>query len=272
MTLSNLHGFPAVFREMAVMVAVTSGILAGAGIVLRPVETPAWEQVRGTLGAVDAGDVEIASGQGVVAGLLGGFRALAADLLWLKANASWENADLPATQTTIRAVTTIDPRPLYFWVNGARMIAFDMPQWRIEQGGGYDVVPESVQMRISEEQAQVALGLLVSASRVHPRNPEIMIEAANIYLSRLGDLDAAAQLYRDAAELPAAPFYAARLHAELLRQLGRLQDALDWLVRVHPVLPADVPEAMPGVVLARIRQLEDELGVPAALRYIPPAK
>lgn len=263
--------FP-IIRERLVVVAVTLVALSGTSLVLRPLETPAWAEVRSHGAGVDATGIQGAVGQGVVAGLLGGFRALAADSLWLKANANWEEMDLPATQTTIRAVTAIDPRPLYFWVNGARMIAYDMPVWRIERAGGIAVVPATVQSRIAEEQARVALGMLADAQRAHPASPTLVIEVANIHLRRLGDTATATRLYREAAELPDAPFYAARIHAELLRQLGRRQEALEWLVRVHPTLPRDVPEAMPGIVLARIRELEEELGVPAGSRYRRPAR
>ncbi|HEY5550838.1 MAG TPA: hypothetical protein VIK52_03055 [Opitutaceae bacterium] len=259
-------------RDRLVTVAVTLVVLTATGFVLRPLEATAWAEVRARGAGIDAAGLEGAVGQGVVAGLLGGFRALAADFLWLKANSNWEEMDLPATQTTIRAVTAIDPRQLYFWVNGARMIAYDMPVWRIERAGGPDAVPASVQARIDEEQARVALGLLADAQRFHADNPTLVIEVANIHLRRLGDVATAAQLYREAAELPGAPFYAARIHAELLRNLGRRHEALEWLVGVHPTLPRDVPEAMSGIVLARIHELEDELGVSAESRYNPVAR
>ena len=257
---------PAV-RDRLVAVAVSLAVLAAAGLVLRPLESSAWTEIRASGIGADAAGIRGAVGQGVVAGLLGGFRALAADFLWLKANSTWEEMDLPATQSTIRAVTAIDPRPLYFWVNGARMIAYDMPVWRIERAGGPDAVPASVQERINEEQARVALGLLAEADQVHPNDPWLLIEEADIHLRRLGDVSTAARLYREAALLPGAPCYAARIYAELLRQLGRRREALDWLVKLHPTLPGDEPEAMSGIVLARIRELEDELGVPVAERY-----
>lgn len=268
-TAEESDGPLVLLRERLVVAAVTIATLATAGLVLRPLERPAWTELAARGVVVDAAGIQGAVGQGVFAGLLGGFRALAADFLWLKANASWEEMDLPATQTTIRAVTAIDSRPLFFWVNGARMIAYDMPVWRIERAGGLDAVPASVQARIDEEQARVALAMLADAQQVHPGSPTLVIEVANIHLRRLGDTATAARLYREAAERPGAPFYAARIHAELLRNLGRRQEALDWLRSVHPELPRDVPEAMPGVVLARIRELEDELGVSAAARYNP---
>ncbi|HUG10361.1 MAG TPA: hypothetical protein VMM36_05080 [Opitutaceae bacterium] len=257
------------FRERFTIATVTLAALVATNLALRPLEGPAWEEVRARGAGIDAPGIESAVGQGVVAGLLGGFRALAADFLWMKVNSDWEDMNLPATETAIRAVTAIDPRPLYFWINGARMIAYDMPNWRIERGGGFDVVPLSVRTRVDEEQARIALDMLADARQVHPDNPALVIEVANIYLRRLHDTTTAAELYRQAAELPGAPFYAARIHAELLRNLGRREEAHQWLLRLHPTLPRDVPEAMPEVVLARIREIEDELGLPVESRYQP---
>lgn len=251
-------------------VAVVVVALSATSLALRPLERAAWRSFTAGNPLVDSRSISGAVGHGVVAGLLGGFRALAADMLWLKANASWEDNDLPATQTMIRAVTSIDPRPLYFWINGARMIAYDMPNWRIDSAGGYDAVPQSVRQRIDEEQARVALGLLGDALEAHPGNPLLNVEIANIHLRRLGSVSTAAEFYRIAAEAPGAPFYPARIYAELLRRLDRGREAHAWLVRLHPTLPADVPEAMSGIVFARIRELEEELSIPEHHRYTPP--
>jgi hypothetical protein len=256
-------------RERFAIAVVTLAALAATSLALRPLEGPAWDEVRARGMGIDAPGIESAVGQGVVAGLLGGFRALGAEFLWLKVNSEWEEKNLPATETAIRAVTAIDSRPVYFWINGARMIAYDMPNWRIERGGGFDVVPLTVRTRVDEEQARIALEMLADARQVHPESAELVIEVANIYLRRLHDITTAAQLYRQAAELPGAPFYAARIHAELLRNLGRRQEAHVWLVHLHQTLPRDVPEAMPEVVLARIREIEDELGMPVESRYQP---
>jgi tetratricopeptide (TPR) repeat protein len=185
----------------------------------------------------------------------------------------WEDSDLPATQTFIKLVTAIDPRPLYFWQNGSRMIAYDMPNWRIIAAGGYNEVPPAEQRRIDEEQSAVALKYLNEAFGYHPNSPLLYVEIANVYLNRLKDIASAAEAYRQAALLPGAPYYAARIHAELLRKLGRKTEAYAWLKQLYPTLPkkADpakgitefqVQSAMASVVLERIRELEGELNVP----------
>ncbi len=255
-------------------------VLAVTGAVIRPFEEPAWSYVRAQQPALKLDTLQGALGQGVTVGLLGGFRAIAADLFWIKTNTVWEDNDLPATQTFIKLVTAIDPRPLYFWQNGSRMIAYDMPNWRIVAEGGYDAVPQSRQRRIDEEQSAVALRYLEEAFGHHPDAPILHIEVANVYLNRLKDTAAAAEAYKRAAQQPKAPYYAARIYAELLRRLDRKQEAYEWLKELYPTLPkvADptkgisafqVETAMVPVVLERIRELEAELSIPEDQAFKP---
>ncbi len=248
-------------------------VLAITGAVLRPVEESSWQYVRSKQPALKLDSLQGALGQGVTVGLLGGFRAIVADFFWIKTNSVWEDNNLPSTQTYIKLVTAIDPRPLYFWQNGARMIAYDMPNWRITEEGGYDKVPQARQRKIDEEQSGVALRYLNEAFGHHPESALLHIEIANVHLNRLKDNVAAAESYRRASEQPNAPFYAARIHAELLRRMGRNEEAYDWLKKLYPTLPKtvdaargisefQVESAMAPVVLARIRELEKELNIP----------
>jgi hypothetical protein len=204
-------------------VAVVIGGLAVAGSVLRVVEAPAWRELRAREPAWQLAPLEGALGQGVTVGLLGGFRALLADLLWIRAHVSWEKRDLPPTQTLLKVVTAVDPRPLYFWLNGSRIIGYDMPNWRIVAEGGYDAVPAARQRAIDAEQARVALEMLETARRFHPGRAALDIEIANVHLNRLKDNVTAAGYYRMAAGRADTPYYAARIYAELLRREGRVR-------------------------------------------------
>ena len=248
---------------------VALGLFA-AGVALRPLEAPAWESIRAGQPALRLESLKDALGQGVTVGLLGGFRAIVADLFWIRTNTIWEDNDLPGTQTSIKLVTAIDPRPLYFWLNGSRMIAYDMPNWRIDKAGGYDAVPDAVKRRFDEEQSSVAIKYLENALEFHPGEPLLILEIANVHLNRLKDNETAAKLYLEASRYPDAPFYAARIHAELLRKIGRNAEAYAFLKQLHPTLPTDDIGAMADVVLGRIRELEDEMGLPEAQRFQPP--
>lgn len=243
--------------------------LAAAGLALRPLEAPAWEAQQRLQPALRWKSVEGAMGQGVSLGLLGGFRSLVADLLWLRANACWEHCDADGTRAALALVAAVDPRPVDFWLNGARMIGYDMPVWRIDALGGEAAVPAGVRRRVGEEQARAAITHLERAFVHHPDHPLLQIEIANLELQRLEDVASAADWYRRAALQPTAPFYAARVHAELLRRLGREREAHAWLVALHPKLPLQNPYAMADTVLARIRELEESLALAPAARYQP---
>src|SRR5664280_1778489 len=172
------------------------------------------------------------------------------------------------TETLIRLVTIVDDRPTHFWINGARIIAYDIAEWRLSSPGSARM-PAEVRRRIVEEQAGAGLRFLAAAGDCHPDCAAIWVEMGNIQLYRRRDLVLAAECYRRAAELPDAPYYAARIYAELLRRLGRDQDAYAWLCRLHPILPVTDQAAMSELVLRRIRALERRLKVPVQEQYMP---
>ncbi len=194
----------------------------------------------------------VLAGSGGTLAVLGGMRAVLAGGFWLKTNLAWERRDAAATAALLQLTVAADERPLTFWLNGARMIAYDLPEW------GSKDAPAAVQRRETEEQAKAALAFLEQGLRAHGPAAELYIEMANIRLRALGDREGAARLFRQAAEQPGAPYYAARIHAELLRELGRPAEALAWLTQILPGLPADDPAAQRAVVLERIKGLEQE--------------
>jgi hypothetical protein len=240
-----------------------------AGLLARRVEEPAWQIVKARQPALRLESLGDALGQGVTVGLLGGFRAIVADLFWIRTNVVWEDNDIPKTQTLIKLVTAIDPRPLYFWQNGARMIAYDMPNWRIEAAGGYDAVPPTVQRRFDEEQSALGIKLIEDGRKFHRDDPMLILEIGNIHLNRLKDVETAARYYRLAAEQPNAPHYAARIYGELLRRLNRPREAYDWLREIYVKLPPGDSFAQAETVLGRIRELEIELSIPTAQKFQP---
>lgn len=196
------------------------------------------------------------AGHGVVLATLGGWRTLTADFVWLKANLAWESESLAATRAWLDLTVAIDERPDYFWLNSARIIAYDMPVWRLR---ARPEAPAAVAAAIREEQAQRALDFLARSLAVRGPNAAIYSEMGAIHWRVRRDLAAAAESYRLAAELPGAPFYAGRLHAELLVTLGRVPEARDWLRAWLPRLPEDNPDARREVVATRLAELEREL-------------
>ncbi|WPJ95317.1 hypothetical protein SH580_18000 [Coraliomargarita algicola] len=243
-------------------------ILLLLGVLTRPIEAPAWKVVKAGQPEMNLEAIEGALGQGLVVGVLGGFRAILADFLWIRTNTIWERRDRVKLDAMVRLVTTLDPRPEFFWINGSRMIAYDVPNWRIREEGGYDAVPEVRQQTIDYEQAQQAFELLDEALEFHPDRAKLYLEKGQIYLNRLKDDANAAEWFLTASKQADAPYYAARIYAELLRKQGKNTEAYAYLKELHRELP-NVPYAQKGIILERIRELEDALKVPFWERFQP---
>ena len=197
--------------------------------------------------------------------LLGGLRTLGANVAWLRMHTAWTERDAPATLGWLRMAMTMNPQSLYFLVNGARILAYDIPVWKLS---GLSA-PEGVVAHVHREHAALALKLLEEGAAWHADNPHWWIERGNVALNAAHDLSTAARCYRVAAELPGAPFYAARIHTDILLRLGRPAEAHAWLCQVHRSLPGNNPAAQSGRILHWIRELEAQLQVPAAQSYEP---
>ena len=222
-------------------------LLLASGFLMR-----AFEPAAALPAAWRADQLVARAGRGGVLAVLGGLHAAVAGGYWLRANRAWEDRDAAGMESFIFLTVASDERPVYFWLNGARMLAYDVPAWRpVDE-------PLVVRRQAIAEQARRALRLLDQALSWHGADAALYVEMANIHLRQRGDLENAARCYRLAAEQPGAPYYAARIHAELLRGLGRPRAALDWLRYILPGLPPDDPAARRAVVIQRIKELESE--------------
>ena len=268
MSASTCLKHPLFLRVRSVCIVLL--VLVVLGMVTRPIEAPAWQVVKARQPEMNLQAIEGALGQGLIVGVLGGFRAVMADFLWIRTNTIWERRDRVKLDAMVRLVTTLDPRPDFFWINGARMIAYDVPNWRIQEEGGYTDVPESRQQALDREQAEQAFVMLERAREFHPEKAKLYLEVGQIYLNRLKDTANAAKWFLLASQQPDAPYFAARIYGELLRRQGKDAEAYDYLKQLHNDLPDD-PYAQKPIILDRIRELEEELKIPVWQRFQPQA-
>lgn len=142
----------------------------------------------------------------------GGYRTFAADCFWLKTNLAWETRDAIKVRRLIDFTVMSDPQSRYFWLNGARILAYDFPAWQCEQEG---LAPLALQSRWRKTGADEALRLLERGQLWHGNSAALHLEMANICLYALGDRHRAAEFYRLASEQADAPDYAARIYERL---------------------------------------------------------
>lgn len=142
----------------------------------------------------------------------GGYRTFAADCFWLKTNLAWETRDPARVRRLIDFTVMADPQAPYFWLNGARILAYDFPAW---QCAGEDKAPLALRARWRMLGADEALRLLERGQHWHGHSAALHLEMANICLYALGDRHRAAECYRVASEQSDAPDYAARIYTRL---------------------------------------------------------
>jgi tetratricopeptide (TPR) repeat protein len=231
---------------VAAVLGVSGCLLNGAIRFVTTRARPAPVNVR-TLSAFDA------------FAALGGFRPLAADLVWISLQGAWERRDSRASESLVRTATRLDPETPFFWRNGARLIAFDVPLWRITEGGGWRQMPVVRQQEIRREQAGRALRLLDEAIANQPHLPALWLERAGIALHGAGDRAAAAACYQRAWELDPSLTFAARLHAQILQRLGRREEARAGLLRLARHLAMGSNPIELQYVQAWLAEIDDEL-------------
>jgi hypothetical protein len=150
--------------------------------------------------------------------VFGGSRELIADALWLESYLAWSAQDLARTDDLIRLTVKVDDRPLAFWIQGARIMAYDMPHWIC--------AAEPLRKEFERERIGSALRFLEQGLRRHPACADLMVEIGNLQLYRRHDLEAAAAWYRQAAATHGAPGYAARVYAGLAERMANANEAV----------------------------------------------
>jgi tetratricopeptide (TPR) repeat protein len=193
------------------------------------------------------------SPMGVLA-FLGGFRPLLADLLWIQTYLAWEKKEMAAVWQHLQWTLQLDPENVFFWIEGARIVAYDFPRWAVDGSPNGARFKDYESDAAQRHYARQALGLLRMAAALHPGQPAFPLEAALLQWHRLGNLEAAAELTKRAATLPGAPLFAARAHGALLLQLGRNEEAQSWFRSLLQVLPKAY-----AVEKSEIQQLLDDL-------------
>ena len=183
--------------------------------------------------------------------LMGSMTPILANIFFLRAYNFWEQKNIPKTKQYLYLSTVMNPHISVFWIEGARIIAYDIPSWTQTQqpDKGID------QIRIQE--AKNALNYLDRGNYFHSKNYLFPLEKAQIYLHRLKNLQGALYFYKKAIQQN-APWYVGRIYAELLEQNSQIEEAHEFLKKWYQTLPDDSMNlrSMKGLIFKRIKELE----------------
>lgn len=197
------------------------GILAAVALATSPLKHAASSNAMRI-------SVKSALGNGVLWGILGGYRSVIADFIWLKAYMGWEKEDLAKSVSNIELATKLDPEVIMFWNLGSSIIAYDTPHWII------DSKPHTpLQKRhVAERQAKLALEFLDRGLEAIPDSRRLRLDKALIYEKVFGDSKSALESYKKASE-GNAPLFIMRDYARRLEAEGELEEALNVLRRAE---------------------------------------
>ena len=204
-------------------------------------------------------------GQGMVIGLLAGFRGVVADFIWNQAHDNWEKKQWFLQYNKMQVVTTLQPQSVLFWDAGAWHMA-----WNIGYAERVDTNNSTVAQGIKRELVwhERARQFLLRGIQNIPNRYELYFKLGWLYDQKFKDPDLAAEQYGIAAQFPDAPGYVVRLHCRKLAESGKLDEAYQCWKQLWFQDHNKVPQLW-NIVKRELCSIENELHIPDGQRVFP---
>lgn len=198
-------------------------------------------------------------GQTGFVAVLGGFRSVVADFLFIDAQLAWERTDWTQLLLRLRQVTTLQPHATLFW---------DMAGWHMAWNASAAALnnksePPAVRARLHQEYLDLGRDFLERGVANNPNSAQLHEALARLYREKFNDHARASEQFAIAARLPDAHAYDERFAAyELSYCDGKEREAYDWLRALYD---RGERERLPTLI-KRLHALEERLNVPPASR------
>ncbi|MBQ2721372.1 MAG: hypothetical protein IJF70_00530 [Opitutales bacterium] len=188
---------------------------------------------------ISSQSIEVAMNKGFLFGMLGGYRSLISDFVWLKEHLDWEKQNLAGCLSAMELATSIDPYMTTFWTQGASIIAYDTPHWMLAK------LPKKARSEkllnaFKRKQAKLAIEFLDKALAMFPTNSELILQKGQIAVAN-DDFKLAETCYEKLSNEPNPTVFARRVYAGILTQNGKFQKAIDVLQSILNETPNDSP-------------------------------
>lgn len=195
---------------------------------------------------------------------LSGFRAVLADLLFIKAHIAWERTEWGRVLFLFRQVTALQPHVPLYWDTAAWHMA-----WNASAAALNDRSQPRQALRVKAQRDYFAIGkdFLERGIKNNPRNPKLYESMAMLYRDKYNDHAHASEFFRKASDCPGAPSYDKRFSAyELSYCEGWEPQAYIQLRRLYD---AGTQERLPTLI-KRLKYLETKLNIPKVQRIPDP--
>lgn len=241
--------------------ALWLGASAIVGWIAEPFARPAREaggdrfvSDRESLASIQSG-----LGQGLSIAALGGYRVIAANFVWISMYGDWQYRRAAPVLEKMSLAVALNPHSEYFWVDGSRIIANDMPVWEVGDNKMGSLFETETGEAVRHAYAERALRFLEDAPAELGASVPLLVEKGSICWRRLGDLERAIGFFAQAVARENVPYYVCRVYAELLYRNGQARDAYEYLASHYADLPDDDLRARKQMVKRRLEELRGEL-------------
>jgi tetratricopeptide (TPR) repeat protein len=199
-------------------------------------------------------------GQSGFIAALGGFRALVANLLWIKGYTEWEKTHWEKMRQIFNTVTTLQPSSLLFWDQSAWHLA-----WNAAKAARYDESIPLESQRIARERYYWEAGedFLERGIRNNPNRYELYEDMAFLQERKFQNYCKAAKYYAKAAEFEEAPGYVPRFVGYMLAKCpGKEREAYQQLKTLYDM---GEDQRLPSLI-RDLKLMEEALDIPADQR------
>ena len=156
-------------------------------------------------------------------GVLSGYGAVLADFVWIASYGDWEMGNAAGCAANMELALALNPNMKSFWSMASAITAYDMPYWIAREKG---VATQSAEFkRIERIQAKRGVAYLKKALLRFPENRALLIQLAELYEKKLGNLNAAIDCYERAVLTDKTMVFPQRALAELYAKNGNMPKA-----------------------------------------------
>jgi hypothetical protein len=195
-------------------------------------------------------------GQSAFIAVLGGFRSVIADLLFIDAYSAWERTDWTSLLLRLRQATELQPRAILFWEMAGWHMAWNAGTAALED----DSKSPAARRRLQHDYLELGKDFLVRGIAHNPEKPELYEALARLYRDKFHDHARAAENFEKASRLPGHHSYDERFSAyELAECEGREREAYD---RLRALYQRGEKERLPRLI-NQLRAMEERLKIPA---------
>jgi hypothetical protein len=195
-------------------------------------------------------------GQSAFVAVLGGFRSVIADLLFIDAYSAWERTDWTSLLLRLRQATELQPRAILFW---------EIAGWHMAWNAGTAALEDeskspATRRRLQSEYLNLGEDFLVRGVAHNPDKPQLYEALARLYRDKFHDHARAAENFEKASRLPRHASYDERFSAyELSYCEGREREAYD---RLRSLYQRGEKERLPRLI-NQLHTMEERLNIPA---------